>query len=40
MKEELGVIIRNALVFGTYKIDVPDLEQKIILEAGDTVTVP
>lgn len=30
MKEELGVIVKNVLVFGTYKIDVPNLEQKII----------
>ena len=30
MREELGVIVRNVLVFGTYKIDVPDLEQKVI----------
>lgn len=30
MKEELGVVIKNTLVFGTYKIDTPKLEQKII----------
>lgn len=30
MEEELGVIVKNVLIFGTYKIDIPSLEQKII----------
>jgi 8-oxo-dGTP pyrophosphatase MutT (NUDIX family) len=30
MKEELGVIVKKVLVFGTYEIDTPGLEQKLI----------
>lgn len=30
MKEELGVIVKNVLVFGTYEINTPQLSQKKI----------
>jgi 8-oxo-dGTP pyrophosphatase MutT (NUDIX family) len=30
MREELGVIVGRAVVFGTYEIDAPELEQKKI----------
>lgn len=30
MKDELGIIVDKAIVFGTYEMDVPDLKQKKI----------